>query len=166
MTNEFPQVSDSPAAGTAFLLDVMLGKLAVYLRLCGYDVMYIGDYELEDDDVIARLGKFDDRIIFSRDRSLVSQTAPQSELFKTRSVREQLEEVQAAGFHLEIAEPPRRCGRCNGRLVSECDRKHRPEYAPADSAITCWRCVRCDQYFWKGTHWSRMKSVLNDVRQG
>ena len=29
------------------LLDVMLGKLAVYLRMCGYDAAYAGDLGVE-----------------------------------------------------------------------------------------------------------------------
>jgi len=33
-----------------FLLDVMLGKLATYLRMCGYDTLYALEEDIEADD--------------------------------------------------------------------------------------------------------------------
>lgn len=47
-----------------FIADVMLGRLARWLRLMGYDVLY-GDFE--DDDIIASAKG---RTVLTRDRGL------------------------------------------------------------------------------------------------
>ncbi|MFB6360456.1 MAG: Mut7-C RNAse domain-containing protein [Halobacteriales archaeon] len=141
------------------LLDHMLGKLAVYLRMCGYDGAYAGDRGAESDAALQAIARSEGRVLLSRDRTLVTQV-PRSVLLTERDVAAQLDELRAAGFELSLPEQPTRCGRCNGRLDAVPADADRPDYAPASSEFTCWRCVDCGQYFWKGSHWDRVRSLL------
>ncbi|MFT4921417.1 MAG: hypothetical protein ACI8XM_000614, partial [Haloarculaceae archaeon] len=45
------------------LLDTMLGKLATYLRMCGYDTVYTLDEGIEDDDAVLALATEQDRTV-------------------------------------------------------------------------------------------------------
>lgn len=152
---------DPPA--DRYLLDVMLGKLAVYLRVCGYDAAYAGDRGIEDDDVIRRVAKDENRHLLSRDRELVAAVADATVL-EGLEITEQLAELRAAGVPLEPADPPRRCGRCNGPLEPEPETHGRPSYAPSDADVPCWRCRRCGQYFWQGSHIDDLAATLEEIR--
>lgn len=144
---------------TPLLLDVMLGKLAVYLRLCGYDAAYAGDRGVEDDDRLLAMAAEEGRVLVSRDRSLVARSDA-GLLLVERDVDDQLDELRAAGATLELADRPERCGRCNGVLEPVEDDVERPAYAPPPDEHACWRCVDCGQFFWRGSHWDRVGDAL------
>lgn len=141
------------------LLDVMLGKLAVYLRMCGYDTAYAGDRAVEADWDIRELAREEDRRVVSRDAALIAGTADGIRLTE-RDIAAQLDELRAAGFALHLADPPARCGRCNGALERVPAGAARPDYAPAPGEFDCWRCADCGQWFWKGSHWDRVRETL------
>lgn len=141
------------------LCDVMLGKLSVYLRMCGYDTAYVGDRGVEADDRIREIAWEEDRVLLSRDTALIAGTED-GVLLTERNIKDQLAELREAGYELTLADPPVRCGRCNGRLEAVPDDADRPEYAPAPGEFDCWRCTSCGQYFWKGSHWDRVREAL------
>lgn len=144
------------------LVDQMCGRLVPYLRLCGWDTVYTNDQGLERDAVIRRLAEWEGRLVLSRDRELV-RSAKAGILIETTDVESQLGELVAAGASLSPADPPTRCGRCNGPLVDEPPNVTRPAYAPSDDTVPCWRCRHCGQYFWKGSHWDRMRDTVRHV---
>jgi hypothetical protein len=143
----------------AFFLDVMLGKLAVYLRLAGYDTAYAGDRDIEADDRILELADAEDRTLLTRDVQLAAQ-ADESILLSAKPVEAQLAELREAGVELEADAEPSRCGRCNGRLDAVPADADTPDYAPDPAETDCWRCRDCGQVFWKGSHYERMKRAL------
>lgn len=156
------------------LLDAMLGKLATYLRMCGYDAAYALDRGIEDDEEVVQLARAEDRLVLTRDRSLADRVAAESKrergdgfgsvLLSEREVTGQLRELQTAGFDLSLVDPPTRCGRCNGRLERPEAIESRPEYVP--DGETAWRCRDCEQWFWKGSHWDDVAARLEAVRGG
>lgn len=151
-----------PESNESLLLDVMLGKLAVYLRMCGLDAAYAGDLDLVDDEVIHRLANADGRVLLSRDVELVAR-ADSALLIESLDVADQLSELAEAGVTLEVNDPPIRCGRCNGVLEPEVPELPRPEYAPEDSDVDCYRCRACDQYFWGGSHVADLTETLAEI---
>lgn len=162
MVTSAPDEGDVPAAtpeSTQLLLDVMLGTLAVYLRMAGYDAAYAGDRGVEDDDRLLAVAATEGRLLLSRDRSLIDR-ADRGFLLTERDVEDQLTELRAAGFALDLAERPTRCGRCNGLLEPLPPNAERPDYAPARDEFDCWRCVDCGQVFWRGSHWDRVRDRL------
>ncbi|QZP36752.1 Mut7-C RNAse domain-containing protein [Halobaculum magnesiiphilum] len=145
----------------ALLLDAMLGNLASYLRMCGYDAAYAPDRGVEDDTAIRSLAAAEGRRLITRDRSLAAST-PGAVLLTERETTDQLRELHEAGVALEIEAQPSRCGACNGPVervdVDEDENEERPEYAPDEGPI--WRCLVCDQHFWTGSHWDDVAETL------
>jgi len=141
------------------LLDAMLGKLATYLRMCGYDAAYALDRGVEADNRLLAIAEAEDRVLLTRDRQLVAQ-ATGSLLLESRDVREQLRELQAAGFELTLASPPARCGQCNGRLDAVPAENSTPPSVPDPESESVWQCRDCGQHFWKGSHWEDVAETL------
>jgi uncharacterized protein with PIN domain len=145
-----------------FLCDVMLGKLAVYLRLCGFDTVYAGDRGIEADDRLAETAERERRRLCTRDVELADRV-PGSILLTERDLEDQLAELREAGVKLAVAEPPEYCGRCNGRLFEIDDGADTPGYAPDPSETDCVRCRACGQVFWKGSHYERMRKTIESI---
>ncbi|WP_137283424.1 Mut7-C RNAse domain-containing protein [Halorussus salinisoli] len=163
-------------ANSALLLDAMLGKLATYLRMCGYDTAYALDREarsaserpgeeersddprgIEDDDALLDLAESEGRLLVTRDAELARRA--DGLLLETKAVTDQLAELAAAGFALELSEPAR-CAECNAELEVVADGAATPEYAPDTDERRVWRCPVCGQHFWKGSHWESVEETL------
>ena len=140
------------------LLDVMLGKLATLLRMCGYDAAYALDREIEADDEILALTEREGRLLITRDRELAAR-AEQSILLESKDVDDQLRELGEAGLKLSLDEPSR-CAICNDSLEPVTTGEETPEYAPDLDEQPVWRCPDCDQYFWRGSHWDDVEQRI------
>lgn len=144
------------------LVDGMCGRLARYLRFCGHDTAYVPDRGLEGDDAIIRLAEAEDRIVVTRDRDLASRASGSIRLEST-NIDGQLRAVADVGISLELPERPTRCGRCNGSLRRVSSPTNPPSYV-ADDADAVFRCDRCGQWFWRGSHWERVDARLEPIR--
>ncbi|CQR50776.1 MULTISPECIES: Mut7-C RNAse domain-containing protein [Haloferax] len=159
---------------TALLLDVMLGKLATYLRMCGYDAEYAldgGDKAGEsdggrdpradpgDDGLLARADA-EGRVLLTRDVRL-AERAPRSVLLAEREPIAQLRELESVGFAVSLDERPSRCGVCNGRAEAVGRDERVPDYAPDPAETALWRCRDCGQVFWRGSHWRDVEARWN-----
>lgn len=142
------------------LLDVMLGKLAVYLRFCGYDTVYALDRGIEDDDRLATLAEREGRRLLTRDVELAASVEG-AVLLTAHEPDAQVAELREGGFALEIDDAPSRCGRCNGELDPVPSEAETPDYAPDSASTDCWRCRSCGQIFWKGSHYDRIDETLS-----
>jgi len=170
----------------ALLCDVMLGALATYLRMCGYDTTYALDRGVEADDRLLEIARDENRTLFTRDRQLAARaraadTGDASDvggdggstdgaaagagglLLGSHAVTGQLRELRDAGYDLALAERPARCGRCNGPVEAVGEKGNTPEYAPESGVEDVWRCVECSQHFWKGSHWESVERTLADL---
>ncbi|WP_256463853.1 Mut7-C RNAse domain-containing protein [Halorientalis litorea] len=158
MTDECPTGGDERARD-ALLLDAMLGKLATYLRMCGYDAAYALDRDAEDDDRLLAIARDEDRTVLTRDRD-VARRADDAVLLTTRDVTDQLRELREAGYPLALADRPTRCGRCNGPVERVDADDGTPEYAPDPAEVSVWQCLDCGQHFWQGSHWDEVAERL------
>jgi len=145
-----------------FLLDVMLGTLATYLRMCGHDAAYALDRGIESDEAVLELARGEDRRLITRDADLAAGVEGAIHI-KTTDVEGQLRELRAAGVDLSL-DRPERCSRCNGELerVPE-DEDTTPEYAPEPGEKDLWRCPACGQHYWKGSHWEDVRRRLESA---
>jgi uncharacterized protein with PIN domain len=139
-----------------FLLDAMLGKLATYLRMCGYDAAYALDRGIEGDDTIRTLAEAEGRTLLTRDETLAA-SADDAVLLTERGIEAQLRELRAAGVELSLPDRPRRCSACNGELVPAAAHEP-PEHVPND--VEPYRCRDCGQWFWRGSHWDDVVETL------
>jgi uncharacterized protein with PIN domain len=144
------------------LLDVMLGKLSTYLRMCGYDAAYAIERDVEADDALLDLAQTEARVVVTRDEAL-ARRADRSLLLTRRTVTDQLRELVDAGFALELTDEPTHCSACNGRLEPVDRTEPTPDYAPSPGDQAVWRCRQCGQHFWKGSHWDDVAETLDSL---
>jgi len=144
------------------VLDAMLGKLATYLRMCGYDTAYALDRDAEADEDLLALAETEGRRLVTRDEDL-ARTVEDAVLLTERAVEDQLRELLAAGFELELSEEPVRCGTCNAPVERVDRTEPTPEYAPDPAEIDMWRCRDCGQHFWKGSHWADVADQIREL---
>jgi Uncharacterized conserved protein len=150
---------DRLASSGRLLLDTMLGKLATYLRMCGYDAAYALEEGVEADDALLDLAAREDRHVVTRDREL-ARRADGSVLLESRALEDQLRELATAGFDLTLPPEPRRCGVCNAALARVETTDPTPAYAPDPGETAVWRCPDCGQHFWRGSHWDDVAETL------
>lgn len=147
---------------TTLLLDVMLGKLATYLRMCGYDAVYALDRGVEDDARLQAIADREERTLLTRDVELA--TNAEGVLLESRDVREQLCELSRRGYVLSL-DVPTRCSRCNGRLRRLRSGEPTPSFAPDPDERPVWACRDCEQPFWRGSHWDDVADALGRIRR-
>jgi len=145
------------------LTDAMLGTLTTHLRVAGHDTAYALDRGIEDDEAVLAAARAEGRRLLTRDRALAAR-APDPVLLTARDLEAQLAELADGGLDLSVPERPVRCGACNGRLEAVPADGATPEYAPDPGGrFRVWRCLDCDQHFWKGSHWAAMRERLDGV---
>ncbi|WP_410765439.1 Mut7-C RNAse domain-containing protein [Haloferax sp. DFSO60] len=157
-------VESATPTNTALLLDVMLGKLAIYLRMCGYDTAYALDGDGSDpgDDALLARATEETRVLLTRDVTLAAR-APQSVLLAGRTPTAQLSELNSVGFDLSLTTELARCGSCNGHLRPVESGESIPEYAPDPDDVRLWRCRDCGQVFWRGSHWKSVERTIDEL---
>lgn len=165
---KYPANDDAQKGEPKFILDNHLGKLAKYMRMCGFDTWYENYYQ---DDILEDLCTHSDRILISRDRGLLMRKSI-SKGYWIRSLipREQLKEV-LVNFHLvESILPFHRCLRCNATLEKVAKSEILPRLLPLTRKYyeEFYLCQRCDQIYWQGSHYAHMQSfiqsLVNEIR--
>lgn len=162
-----PRTPREDGASPRFLADAMLGRLARWLRILGYDTEY---FPGEDDELIRRARR-ENRVLLTRDTRLLhrcsggvrGETNPLPHLFiESDHVMEQLRQVVEA-LRLTLAAPPgHRCSCCN--VVLESRGKDQvvglvPEFVWSRHQAF-WACPRCQRIYWAGTHRQRMEETI------
>jgi uncharacterized protein with PIN domain len=146
-----------------FLADAMLGRLATWLRIVGYDAEYFPG----EDAALLRRAWRDGRILLTRDtRLLRRRRLPPHLLIQSDHVAEQLRQVVQA-LHLELPEGGgRRCLRCN--VLLEPRAKAEVEGRVPDFVWghhdDFWGCPRCRRIYWAGSHRQRMDEAIQALR--
>jgi uncharacterized protein with PIN domain len=141
----------------------MLGRLALWLRLLGFDTFY--EAHVDDAD-LARRALDERRTLLTRDRALPEAwSVPDVYLVASEDARAQLQEV-ARRFGLAAhARPFSRCSRCNAPLEPASLDAVRGRIPPrvAASHVAFLRCPGCRRIYWEGTHVERMRRVLEEA---
>lgn len=141
-----------------FVADAMLGTLAKWLRILGYDTEYDPD---RDDHQLVRLARAEDRMLLTRDRELARRRGVCALLITSEHLEAQINQVLAE-LDLEPDRSFSRCPVCNEPLT-EIDRETARSRVPAYVARTheLFRsCPSCQRIYWRGTHWQQMDEQL------
>lgn len=149
-----------------FVVDSMLGHLARWLRILGYDTIYSRNFS---DWQLLRIARSSGRILVTRDKGLHWRARKQgirSVLIESTHNVERLAEL-ASKVGLELALDPRqsRCPLCNGDL-KEASRnavKGRVPERTLEYVDEFYVCTRCGKIYWEGSHWSNMRRMLQDA---
>ncbi len=136
----------------------MLGQLARWLRLLGYDTIYSTRL---DDPELARLSQAEGRILLTRDTELARRRRVRAILIHSDQPAEQMAQlVHELGLYPVAALS--RCLVCNAPLSMvelAVVRDRVPPYVYATQRrFSC--CPSCDRIYWAGTHWQRMQETL------
>jgi uncharacterized protein with PIN domain len=147
---------------TCFVVDGMLGSLARWLRILGYDADYANQRE---DPELVRIARAEDRVLLTRDRELAVRRGVKALLVESQSLDDQLAQVTAA-FPLPPGTHPGRCSVCNAVLVEATPEEvaHRVPRYVLKRHPHFHRCPGCDRVYWRGSHWRNMQARLGRSR--
>lgn len=140
-------------AETRFIADVMLGKLATWLRLLGCDVEYFS--KISDDDLVERAFRTG-RVILTRDTELIRRRKARDNHFFVRGdgFRDQIRQVAERFSIVPFGRIMTRCLRCNETLLvidRSVVRDRVPPYV-FETQRDFRTCGRCGRVYWRGTH--------------
>jgi uncharacterized protein with PIN domain len=152
-----------------FIADVMLGKLAKWLRIAGFDVLYSNRFS--DDELIA-LSNDEDRILLTLDSRLLVRKSVKKFIFIESQVFEyQIKQILEITHTEKLPSPLCRCLSCN-EILTDVTRESVRNQVPAYVFRTQSHfklCPKCRKIFWSGTHRRSalkvLESLLKDVRQ-
>ncbi len=155
-----------------FIVDRMLGRLARWLRLFGYDTLEINKQENED-DILLEMAERDGRILISRDIVLIRRAIKRgirAYLIQSPEIIEQLKEMQKE-FNIKFEPEMERCSICNSIIrrvePEEMELIKEKEYVyPVrfENGTEFWICDRCGQVYWQGKHWENIKEMVNKLK--
>ena len=144
-----------------FIADHMLGKLAKYLRLADYDVLYPPPRLDRDKHRIAIDQK---RILLTRSTALIrNHPGPQYLLIASGGFREQLQQViRHFNLHLDPQQFFQRCLICNAPVEKISKERVRDRVPPKSYAAydQFCECPHCRRIYWRGSHTDRMMEAL------
>lgn len=135
----------------------MLGRLAKWLRLAGYDATYWRD---GSDDALIRRAQDEGRLIVTRDHQLAGRRGVQALLIAAETLDAQIAEARAAlGGDLRLFS---RCPECNAALTDLPHADARDLVPPYvwHTQTEFHRCPACGRVYWKGTHWPAVQARL------
>lgn len=160
---ELLRVRERPLRRTRFVADAHFGGLARLLRMAGFDTLYDNAC---DDAGIEAIAVRDGRIVLTRDRELLKRRAITHGCYvRGLSSREQLREVFDRLDLAASARPFTLCMHCNAPL-READKAEVLDRLPPKVRERHRRFTTCDvcrRVFWQGTHWQRMRSLIQDL---
>lgn len=154
-----------PLRRSAFILDVHLGKLARRLRLLGFDALYRNDY---DDPEIVDIAAREKRIILTRDGGLLcAKAVTHGYRIRSQNPEKQLHEVLERFDLYGRINPFTRCTACNGMLEPTPKSDILPYLQPRTIRYhdAFFRCLACKKIYWKGSHFSRLKSFVDQCKK-
>jgi uncharacterized protein with PIN domain len=140
------------------LADGMLGRLAKWLRLLGYDTGYDN---IAPDTELARRARAEGRVLLTRDRELAGRHGLQTLLIESEILDEQVREVYGT-----LGPPPdpalSRCAICNEPLqaIARCEVVDRVPPYVYRTQNEFRRCPKCGRIYWPGTHYDAMSTQM------
>ncbi|MCS7111374.1 MAG: hypothetical protein N3D82_03695 [Ignisphaera sp.] len=152
-----------------FIADAMLGHVARWLRLLGYDTLY---YKSINDWKLLKIAKEEDRILLTRDQGLFRRARKygvRALFIEDPSVEKVLALISIKySISLEFNKEDTLCPECNTRLkhttsVAEISAKIKKEIVLKYKEF--WICPSCTKVYWQGTHWRTISLVLDVARQ-
>jgi uncharacterized protein len=154
----------APLRDPKFILDVQLGSLAKYMRMAGLDSFYRNDLTAGE---IVSISLNEKRTILTKDRDILKRKdVTHGFWIRDNNPEEQLKSV-ISRFHLEqLIAPFTLCLKCNGKIV-EVNKEEIKSEIPQKVKLyhnEFKRCSFCGQIYWKGTHYEKMHSFIDKLK--
>ncbi len=147
-----------------FICDEMLGTLAKWLRILGYDTKYAKNM---DDEKIIEIARKEQRIVLTRDKALAKK-ADKALYINERELEKQIEKV-FENFNLKVEHDKilSRCTICNIPVV-KIEKENVKEKVPEHVWKTqeeFWICPQCHRIYWMGSHWENMADKIKKLKR-
>jgi hypothetical protein len=160
------RVRAAPLRVTRFVADAHLGGLAHLLRMMGFDTLYDNGYR---DDAVVEIAARDARIVLTRDRELLKRRDVTHGCY-VRALRpaDQLREIFSRLDLAHSARPFTRCLACNVALrdVDKAQVLARLPPSVRERHDRFSACDGCGRVFWEGSHWQRMRALVDELAPG
>jgi uncharacterized protein with PIN domain len=152
-----------------FIVDNNVGRVVGPLRALGYDTLFINPIE---DGEMVEIARREGRTVLTKDTGIFKRRAVRGGevhalYLEGDDWRRQVAQV-VRDLHLNRQPSFTRCIACNTPLepVSRAEvQTHVPPYV-FRTQESFLHCPGCDRYYWKGTHWHRMKESLDRLLGG
>jgi len=145
-----------------FIADAMLGRLARWLRLLGFDTLYYP--HISDSDLLT-FALREGRVLLTRDTHFLKMKNLSSLFFvRPGDPLEQVKDVLKAFAPKKTG--PGRCAHCNGILVEVGERDSIRDVVPEYVFLhrsDFLRCKACGNVYWEGTHLRRFREMLQTL---
>ena len=146
-----------------FVVDCMLGKLAKWLKILGFDALFFS--KIEDDELIA-IARNQSRILLTKDTGLIQRAKNVETLFlESEEWQEQIRQVMERFNLRERVDPHTRCIDCNV-VLKNLPKKNAKNLVSAfvfEQADSFALCPNCGRIFWRGTHFRDMEVQIQDI---
>jgi uncharacterized protein with PIN domain len=147
-----------------FVADCMLGRLAKWLKILGFDVVY---FSVAEDRDLMDISRRENRVLLTRDSGLIEKNRKQkNRLFvASENWEEQIVQVLDEYALWDEVRPNSRCLECNralkplpksraGNLVAPYILEHARSFA---------LCPGCGRVYWQGSHYTDMEAGIERI---
>jgi hypothetical protein len=152
-----------------FLVDRMLGKLVTWLRISGYDTIYVNNLDFDEksireDDLVLSFALRSARTLLTRDKELYDHAENcnvECYYIKSNDTMGQLRELLQV-YKIDVEPRTLRCSVCNStiRKMGDDEGVQERSYVPPEGE-ELWICTSCGRIYWKGSHWRNMQESLD-----
>jgi len=150
-----------------FIVDSNVGRLARWLRIAGFDTVFINDL---DDNRLVRLALSEGRVLLTKDTQILKRRVATTGrlkvlLIESEKVKEQLRQVVKALNLADKISPFTLCLECNQPLVPKEKEEVKSLVPPYvfKTQTQYMQCPACHRVYWRGTHWQRMSRELEKI---
>ena len=145
----------------------MLGTLAKWLRILGFDTFY-ANAEMSDEDLL-NIAKGENRTIFTRDKELIIRGKKKNlNVIAIETTYLDLQLNQALK-HVNIDENSvlSRCTLCNTMLdtVEKNEIQGKVPSKVFENNEKFWFCSKCNKFYWMGSHYNEMINKIDKIKK-
>ena len=146
-----------------FIADCMLGKLAKWLKILGFDTLFFS--RIGDDELLS-IAQKENRVLLTRDTGLLERAHGHTTLFiNSEEYTTQVRQVLDRFCLRDEVSPYSRCIECNLTLKNISRSKAKNLVTPFvyESNQAFSLCPRCGRLFWRGTHHKDMENKISKL---
>lgn len=152
-----------PLRKSKFILDVQLGSLAKYMRMLGLDTIYRNNFS---DEEIVKISLKERRAILTKAKGILKRSdVTHGYWIRSTKTIEQLKEVLHRFDLKNQIKEFSRCLVCNSKLKKIAKEKiiDRLPAKIKERQNIFYVCIPCDKIFWKGSHYTKMKGIIEET---
>lgn len=147
-----------------FVLDVHLGGLARYLRLCNFDCWY--STTDQGDERLAEISAEENRVFLTRDLGALKRSIVRyGHWIRHTEVLAQWQEIINTYQLQQSIELGKRCVKCNA-AIEPVQKALIAAQVPAKVLALheqFTQCTQCRQVYWQGSHYERVQAALDSM---